>query len=332
MREKSGFNFFSLLPSEKKLNFNEQVEADYGKHRSGWNYALSAIKGLHNPKGVFVDSFIERTFYWNPSGIRPHREPWIGFIHVPPKVPKWFMYEMSNEYIFSTEAWLESLPYCQGLFTLSDYHRKALEPLFPFPVNHLIHPTEVPLCKWSYQGFISNRERKVIQIGYWLRKLYSIYLLPAKGYTKILLTKDDVDFDRLLKIAGENYEYKDELTPEVLQSAQRVNFLPNENYDQLLSENIIFLDLYDASANNVIIECMMRNTPLLVNPIEPVVEYLGMEYPFYFSDLEEAGEKLNDMALIRETSSFLKDHPLKKQLSGRYFRKSLIGSQIYKQL
>ena len=122
------------------------------------------------------------------------------------------------------------------------------------------------------------------------------------------------------------------MSPEVLRSAQRVNFLPNENYDHWLSENIIFLDLYDASANNVVIECMMRNTPLLINPIEPVVEYLGKEYPFYYTDLNEAGEKLNDLALIKETSRFLKDHPLKKRLAGRYFRKSLINSQIYKQL
>ncbi len=115
-------------------------------------------------------------------------------------------------------------------------------------------------------------------------------------------------------------------------SAKVLSFVTNEEYDTLLSENIAFTDIYDASANNVIVECMVRNTPLLINPIEPVVEYLGKDYPFYFSSLEEAAEKLENDDLIYQTHLYLRNHPNKKKLTYDYFVESLKNSDIYKNI
>ena len=64
--------------------------------------------------------------------------------------------------------------------------------------------------------------------------------------------------------------------------------ISNADYDRLLSENIVFVELHDANANNAIIECIARATPLLINPLPAVVEYLGRDYPLYYSSLEEA--------------------------------------------
>ena len=47
-----------------------------------------------------------------------------------------------------------------------------------------------------------------------------------------------------------------------------------------------FIDLYDASAVNTIIECIVRNTPIIVNKLPAVVEYLGINYPLYFKDIK----------------------------------------------
>jgi len=118
----------------------------------------------------------------------------------------------------------------------------------------------------------------------------------------------------------------------MVDSVKKVRFLSNRNYDNLLSENIVFLDLYDSSANNAIIECIARNTPVLVNPLEPVVEYLGKEYPLYFNSLEEAAVKAEDMEQIRAAHKYLLNHPLKPKLTGEYFRESLVQSKIYQSL
>lgn len=64
-------------------------------------------------------------------------------------------------------------------------------------------------------------------------------------------------------------------SPDFLSNTQAQSRLSNEAYDRLLTENIGFVALHDASANNTVIECIARATPLLVNPLPAVVEYLG---------------------------------------------------------
>ena len=316
----------------QKVNLGNQVGAYYGSHRSGWGYAFSALSQLNNPNGILMDAFIERTFHWHPEGIRPHLEPWIGFIHVPPYVPYWFVHEVANESIFSLPEWQESYKHCKGLYTLSKYHQRFLQSKLNVPINSVLHPTEVPALKWEWTRFQQNSEKKVIQVGFWLRKLYAIHLLQADNYEKIFLRKKDSNIDHLLKEERKNCELSDQITEEAINSVHNIEFLSNEDYDRLLTENIVFMDLYDASANNSVIECIVRNTPILVNPLEPVVEYLGAGYPFYFNSLDEATEKLGDIELIRETHHYLQNLPIKKRLTQEYFLQSVVESSIYKSL
>jgi len=316
----------------RKVNLGNQIGAYYGSHRSGWKYAFSALADLHNSNGILLDAFIERTFHWHPDGIHPHLEPWIGFIHVPPFVPNWLVSEVSNDSIFALEQWKESFKHCKGLYTLSQYHKRILQTKISIPINNLLHPTEEPQLKWEWKNFQRNNEKKIIQVGFWLRRLYSIHLLQADKYQKVFLRKEDANIDYLLEKERNNCEFRDQITVDVVNSVVNINFLSNHDYDILLGENIVFLDLYDASANNSIIECIVRNTPILVNPLEPVIEYLGPEYPFYFNDLAEATQKLQDMELIKKTHQYLLDHPLKNKLTAAYFKKSFITSSIYQNL
>ena len=105
--------------------------------------------------------------------------------------------------------------------------------------------------------------------------------------------------------------------------------LSNIDYDILLSENLVFVYLYDAIANNTLIECLARATPILVNPLPAVVEYLGLEYPMYFSNLSEAAEKALDMSSILETHNYLKNWEVREKLRGEYFLHSVKESKIY---
>jgi hypothetical protein len=326
-------NFFGIKSDPNgKLNFSKQLYSHYGDHRSGWNFAANSLRRLHHPEGILFDPFIERTFAWNPKGIRPHAQPWIGFIHVPPHVPDWFPQKQSNQEILNSEAWKASYPFCKGLFTLSLYHKQYLEKIISVPIENLVHPTGSPGLSWTWERFIKNEEKKIIQVGWWLRKLYSIYLLPVSGYQKIFLKKNETGMDAVLQGEFDHTAGKDKLTPEWMSGTRVLNFVSNKRYDQLLAGNILFLDLHDASANNTIIECIIRNTPILVNPIAPVIEYLGRDYPFYFNSLEEAAMKAENLDLVRDTHTYLTNHPLKKKLSGDYFRESLIHSSIYQSL
>jgi len=316
-----------------KINLSNQLKIKYGQHRSGWLYALSSLKKLHNPRGILLDSFIERTFNWNPAGIKPHREPWIGFIHVPPHVPKWFMYHQANESIFKTDAWQQSTPYCRGLFTLSQHHKNHLEKQLQIPVNNLFFATETPAIKWEWEKFRSNREKKIVQVGWWLRKLHTIYQLEATKYRKVFLRVAHVKkLDQLMETERDILIEQGCFHPDMYRTVQTVDFLPPREYDRLLSKNIVIIDLYDTSANNVIAECIVRNTPILVNPLSAVVEYLGQDYPLYFNSLEEACRKAGDFDLIYQAHQFLINHPSKDKLDNQYFLKSFEESEIYRGL
>ncbi len=322
-RKSSSNDVGKLNLSNLKLPYPDNV------HRSGWNGAVSALKKLHNENGILLDSYIDETFDWGDPSKIPYTQAWIGFIHFPHNVPSWHPEYNRNEKVFSNTLFVESLKYCKGLFTLSEYHCNYLQKRLEVPVSHLLHPTEIPEVTWDYDRFKANKSKKVIQLGFFLRRMHSIYLLPSSKYQKVLLKPNSNKIDAFMALEKKqvlqnvNIDYS---------SAKVLSFVTNEEYDTLLSENIAFTDIYDASANNVVIECMARNTPLLVNPIEPVVEYLGKDYPFYFNSMEEAAAKLEDEDLIYKTHLYLRNHPNKKKLTYDYFVESLKNSDIYKNI
>ena len=106
----------------------------------------------------------------------------------------------------------------------------------------------------------------------------------------------------------------------------------NEKYDEILSKNIMFAQFTQVTASNLVVECIARATPLLVNPLPAVVEYMGKNYPFYFESTTEAQQKINDDKLIQKTHYFMKNHPNLEKLKIKYFEQSIFESDLYKSL
>lgn len=317
---------------EPKLDLADQCGLDYGRHRSGLKYGLSYLLGLHRVGGTTLDAFLERTFTWHPNGPRPHLSPWIGMVHVPPSLPEWFHPEQSHGSMYGSELWDASREHCRGLFAFSAYHRDYLQSTLGVPVNMLFLPTVTPLVRWSWRRFEANQDRKVVQIGWWLRRLHSIFELQCPTFRKVFLDVGHASVRTILDNERSILKKQQNFDPTLYDTVTSCPFLKNSEYDQLLAKNIVFLHLYDASANNAIVECMVRNTPILVNPLPAVVEYLGKDYPFYFQTLEEAAAKLQDMDLIHKTHTYLCAHSTTKKLSGGAFLRSMASSYIYKSL
>lgn len=321
-----------------KINLG--IQTSFYSHRSGWDYVVHNMSEFNNPKGVLFDGFIENAFSWRKNQyisdkIIPYKEPWIGFLHNPPNMPLWF--SDNNSYpqtLLHDEYFKESLTYCKGLYVLSDYYKRFLKHYIPhIPVNVLYHPTEIPDLKFNFDNFIKNKDKSVVNIGWWLRKLNSIFLLDSGNYNKIRLMPNNKCKDTILRLTDiEKDLFNIKLTDKQLESVKLVNHLDNIEYDKLLSQNIVFLDLYDTSANNAVIECISRGTPLLINKHPATIEYLGEEYPFYFNSLEEANEKLNNIDLIRNTNQYLMTFDKRKQITIEYFKKQFELSEIYKSL
>jgi len=318
-----------IMPAAHGINLKNQLNEYYGPHRSGWAFAVQSLEPAHDPQSIYLNSFLEKSFVWNSREAVAIKEPWVGFIHIPPNIPDWFMGFQSNDSMFALPQWQESLPYCRGLFTLSDYHRKNLQQKTDLPVNSLLHPFEVPELQWSWERYERNPNKSIVQVGWWLRVLHSIFELPETGHEKIFLRARKEDwFDALLKKERSLRKKQGLFQDSMYETARVVDFVSNIEYDRMLSENIVFVNFYDTSANNAVIECMARNTPILVNPLEAVVEYLGEDYPLYYSNLEEAAEKAKNPHLIHAAHEYLKNLPWKHKLNGDYFRESLLNSEI----
>lgn len=328
----------------KKMNLQNQHTFS-GLHRSGWEFALQSINELHDVNGVLFDGNVEKNFSWyydrvigengvqpmEVAGVLPYRQRWVGFIHNPPNAPGWF--DDSNQFMFKTKIFKESLKNCVGLWALSEYHAEWLRKELNILVSVVYHPTDIDVPQFDYNKFLMNEDKKIYQIGWWLRKLNSIYKLPIdKVYRKIRLDPKTDNINLQVMYDKEREIMKLEFEERYYKNTYRLNHLSNEEYDKIYTENITFVDLYDASANNAVIEAIARATPILVNPLPAVVEYLGKDYPFYFVSLEEAARKALDMNLVLQTHNYLKESPMRKKITGEYFCKSIKNSEVFKKL
>lgn len=326
-----------------KIKLTEQPT--FSSHRSGWAYAISSIAELHNDEGVNFYGFVENEFAWRKDeelakGNIPFKDKWIGFLHNPVGGPWWFGPKTHPLSYIHSDEFRKSLRKCRGLFCLSNDHANFIRHVTGKKVEVIKHPTEIPDKKFDFEKFANNTNRRLFTIGYWLRKVNSIYALPSNSLyikTRVLPYKSDSSAKKFVdELRAYEFKYESNSIKEILrwydanyQNVEELYSLPNDDYDDLFVDNIVFLDMYDSSANNAVIECIARETPILVNPVPSIVEYLGVDYPFYFNDYGEAIDKLNNFDLIQQTHQYLKYCSTKMELSGEYFLNKFKESKIY---
>lgn len=313
-----------------KVNLNGQV--GIREHRSGWQYAIDSLRCLHSDAGVICDMFFEKSHSWEinknaMSKVIPYTSPWIGFVHNTHNAPRWFDYTNSPQAILSRKITKESLKHCKGLFTLSEYGRDWYQNQVDVPVESLIHPTEIPPIKFSMKRYIENRNKKIIQLGFWMRRIFSIQQMPTERFLKVWLVPSRYAL-----------EFRDEVESRTVDTFdikfgkyEQMSWVDNTSYDQILSENLAFVHLYDVGACNSIIECIVRNTPVLTNPLPANIEYLGKDYPLYFETLDEAVAKSEDNSLVNEAYEYLSGMD-KSVFTQCHFRRTFENSSIYRSL
>ena len=325
----------SSISHPAKLTIERQIT--YASHRSGWRHAQASIAPLlrGDGAGVLLDTMIERNFAREHSvalveGRVPYRRPWVAFVHVPPDLPEWFDSRKSFREIAQLPAWRESWPHCRGLFTLSRTMQRWLAARVDVPVVALHHPTEFPEVRFDWDEYMRHGQR-VVQVGWWLRRLAAIYFLAIPAHRKAVLVPQAgaglVRFEALLRAEIE----KSGSPPLGEWGIAAIPHVPNDEYDLLLSSSVVFLNLHGAVANNAIIECIVRATPVLVNSLPSVREYLGEDYPLFYSSMDEAAAKASDPALVRAAHEYLKAMDT-SFLSGETFCRRMAGSEIYRSL
>ncbi|MEG4311022.1 MULTISPECIES: hypothetical protein [unclassified Microcoleus] len=324
-------NYGNQTQFKPKLNLWGLTQ-NFGKHRHSFNKLIDSLLPLAvGENGIKFLPFIERYFVWGDhegeaasTNPQPLDKEWIGVIHVPFDSPVWFEPYNSPEYIFQTQLWIDSLPFCKGLICLTQDLQKDLQEWYPkLPTLAVNFPTELndvkPFDFTAYQKY-----PRVVQVGDWLRKLQSIYQLHTESHQKLILIKPCTReyMRREIEIFG---DYRND-------SVTELEFVSNQDYDSLLSSSVVLCLLYATGANNVVIECIARGTPILINPLPSVIEYLGEDYPLYAKDIYEAEILLNKQDKIKAASDYLLNRQKYIDLSFQTWLEKIAQSDFYTNL
>ncbi|MFI7453484.1 glycosyltransferase [Nonomuraea sp. NPDC049714] len=299
------------LYHRRKLRVAHPVRWEH--HRGGWTDVTDYLeRELSCPDGTLTVNALEETI---ASG-RVLDAPWVAFSH---EVPDHHYDFPDLTRLLRLPAWKASVRKCRGLWVLSHHNKEFLESCrFPFPVSFVHYPTVFPAERFSFRAFADQSPRPLLFIGSYLRRPQPFYDLVVPGYAKYRL-----------RAPGLEGPAEPRRGP---QEVRTLDAVADDAYDRLLTRSVVFLSLRDAGANTTIVECIARGTPVMVNRVGGVAEYLGHDYPLYYETLDEAAAKLADLDLIEATGRYLRNSPVRKRLTFDDFRVHLQNTAVYRSL
>ena len=272
---------------------------------------------------------VSKFFLWDD---RKHviQKDWVGIIHIVPNTPD-YLENIKIENLLNNDYFKQSLKYCKGIIVLSKYLQYYLEKqISNVKIGFIKHPSVINTeDKFDIDVFsqnILNKKSKVIQLGSQLRFLTSIYKLKTM-YPKIWLPGRTDNQLLMFWLQKECEHYHISLTLEEKKSVSIFYTENYEDYDNMILNNIIVIHLINASANNAVIELLSLHIPFFVNKLAAVVEYIGEDYPLYFTKLEEVEDIINDTDLLlkkmKEGTNYLKNRK-KQDISLSHFNSEML--------
>ncbi len=174
-----------------------------------------------------------------------------------------------------------------------------------------------PLCRVAPDAFRRNPAKRLVQVGHYLRNPDGIAQVAVPPWLeKARLETTDPWAEPARRRWRPLYAHRRKVG-----AVTELGHLDDDAYDRLLAENLVFLELIRAVANNTVVECIARNTPLVVNRLRGPEWYLGKDYPLFYDDIAEV-EGLLTLERILEAHTYLEALP-KDWLSGEAFARTL---------
>jgi hypothetical protein len=285
---------------------------DIIEHRGGWSNVIKYIykqQLYHADSEIIFYDVLEKDFLWEKERIVSSNKKWFGIVHCTKNTPDYLDIVNISNFFVENSPFLKNIHNCLFLIALApnvvDYLKIKFNELnIHVDIYLLSHPInqENNIPFFSVDKYIKNNKKKLIHIGQQLRKMTSIYLLNT-DLEKLWLTgtrhTKKIEFLFNCECKYLNLPHLD------INSISHKYTDTFEEYDNLLSENIVFLDLFDAAANNTILECIIRQTPILVNKLPGTIYYLGEKYPMFFEKLEDIPNLITIENIIN-THNYLK--------------------------
>jgi len=232
---------------------------------------------------ILLDDFIEQNWCYRHRPLS-RNTPWVGIFHHPPFPPEFSNRREWLHRVFKTDLWKESQSQLKLAIALTEYLGNWLREQLPCPVHVLKHPCEQPATGWLPEQWHRNSSKQIVSMGWHLRNTQILQQIPPiNGVAKrrLLSTKTHVkQWDKQVSSlwSGRRRHWGD-----VIESG----YIPKLELDEMLRANVFAMEVFDASANNVLLDCIAFRTPIFVNRHPAMVEHLGEDYPLYFDHPEQ---------------------------------------------
>jgi hypothetical protein len=302
------------LLTKHNLIYKNLLDDYDGVYYYGWKEVIQYFINSYNlilhdlDKQIFFDACLEKLLLNSNkldknlclNEINNNKYQIITFIHHPP-FQKWynnsyrkdlgdssiiFKDKYTNKKLFEMiedNTIYDNICY---LYTFSNYHKEYIYNNYPLYKNKLLSitfPIEITNAERKFDINLFNKNKQIIHIGSKYRNFkYFINFNKPSQYHKTILIKKE--FEHEWNIISQKYKL-DEIT--ILKE------LDKSEYELLFVNSCVFLHLEDANAHNIVVECMKFNTPIIINKLPAVVEYLGEDYPLYYENDSEL-ELLNN--------------------------------------
>jgi len=306
------------LMSKNNLIY-KNIYDNYGLHYYGWkevmnNFIKKFEKKENFKEQIFFDEWSEKFLIWGDmvekkyylKGIYNHNYKIVTFCHNPP-FHNWYNAEyrknIKNNIIYNEEHTNKNLirkikeyeleNQIVFFYTLTNEHKEYLYNRCHFLRTKLLsvsHPIEIHGNEKCFDYSLFCKNKQIIHIGWWLRNFKTfIDFKQPKEFHKTILIKND--FEKEWNHLSSSYK---------LDNITIIKELSNIEYEKIFTNYCVFIHLIDACANNTILECIKFNTPVIVNKLPGVVEYLGENYPLYY-------EKIEDLILLNNPDYLLNE-------------------------
>lgn len=289
---------------------------DHFKHRTGWPHIHEKLwAGLPNDLPLRFDDYVEAKFSWGKVDRPPYLSPWAGIVHCPSGGHLFVqaMGRRTNDYQH-TMAWRMSLPHLKGLITLSDYHARQYQGgEIEDRVVSLKHPITLDHTLWSMDAFRGSMS--LVQAGEWMKNTQLLQEIAPSGFKSIILRKN-TQYHLNLEEVKRAWNVMPKNGPGDIEEHE---YVEDEEYDRILSSSVMVSELYEASANNIVLETIARATPHLINSHPAVMEYLGKDYPGYYKSYSDITRMLIDPSRIKAIHQYLLELRKEEWLNVDYF-------------
>lgn len=302
------------------------------QHVSGWHRIIEVTKNLgaidqNNNGDVLLVDNLEKHFLWDTKGII--NQSWVGITHTTPNTPNYLSNLIDIDTLLYDDIFIKSLANCVCIVTLSKYMQQYVQSRVPkIKVIDLKHPTDIEdITKFTdlnIQNIFNSPDLKIIQLGQQMRYMTSIYRIKT-NYKKVWLTgqKDLRKMKRLL-INEVNW-----LDIEIDLNDVEMKFVSDmDEYNQLIYNNVVMIDLIDASANNAVLELAACNIPFFIKKLPAVVEYLGYNYPGYIKSYTDMNSILSDRENL--TNRLYKCFKYLQQLNLEKYNHNIFATELLK--